>query len=316
MSKLASNLKQVGLALGGGTYPTAASSFTRGLLVSAFSCNPKINLAPVPEVRGTFNTFRVTKNAAKDFDLSMSMPLDCGDNTGGDIGYLLYAILGVDTKSGSGPYTHRFTLLDDSNPPYLNIFSDKDAVNPKQYLGFRPQSLTFKLKAGDGIVNVDVKGIVVDEAAIATQTLVFSGAPVVSPQEAVLSNTDGPILWEEMDITITRDVERRRVVGSSRLVRDTPTKGFMIKFTGKGLQFATEAIRNRFLAGTSDLLSLLLTDASANYLKFNFPEMYFDTFDGPDIKDKTLLDVSMGGFITNSTYYVELQNLRSTAYSA
>jgi hypothetical protein len=282
--------------------------------VSAFSCNPKIPTAPVPEVRGTFNTLRVQKKVAKDFDCAMTFPLDCGDNAGGDVGALLHAILGTDTISGSGPYAHRFTLLDDSQPPYLNLYSDKDVTNPKQYTGFRPQSLDFKLKAGDGLINVDAKGIVVDEAIIASQTLVFSGSPVVSPQEAVLSNTDGAILWEEMSITLTRDVERRRVIGASRLVRDTPSKGFGIKFTGKGLQFANETIRNRFMTSAADLLTLTLTDSNSNYLKFNFPEMYFDDFTGPDIKDKTLLDVSMGGFITNSTYYVELQNARSTGY--
>lgn len=315
---VSSRLKKIGIELGVAPYGTPATTFTHGLLASAFSCNPKTEVKGVPEVRGDFSTRRVTTKAALDHDLALSFPLDLGDTTSGNIGQFLAAIFGIDTKTGSGPsYIHTFSRADVSDPVWFNLFADKD-FSPKQYLGFRAQTLKFSLKAGEGLINVDVSGIVKGESDLTNPgVLVFSAAPIVSPQEAsVLTFGADTAGFEELNITITRDVQRYRVIGASRLINNALTKSFQIQVDAKGLVFASEVTRAKFLAGTSDSLALTLSDPTINSLAFNFGELYHTAYDGPDIKDTDLLNVSLASLITGNAATVVLTNTRSTAYTA
>lgn len=318
MSQLSSRLKKMGIEVGTGQFGSASTTFTHGLLGSALSVNPKTDVKAVPEVRGGFMTRRVTTNAGIDRDLTVNFPLDLGDMASGNVGQFLAAIFGVDTVGAAvgGIYPHVFTRLDDSQPPWFNIYSDKDPV-PKQYMGFRPKTVKFTLKAGEGLIDTAVTGAVQSEETFSNPgTLVFSGSPIVTPQQVTVSVGLCDVFYEEITLEITRDNEAFRIVGPSRDIHDLLTKSFQIKLTCKGLVMPSEVIRNAFLAGTSDQIVLTLTDGAGKTLVFNFPEMFYTVYDGPDLKDTDILKVSIDSIVTNDNYNVTLHNNRSTAFTA
>ncbi len=325
MSNLSSRLKKMAMEIGTGSLgANAATIMTHGLLGSALSINPKTDVKAVPEIRGGFMTRRVTTNGGITRDLNISFPLDCGDLASANVGQFLAAIFGVDTVGApvSGIYPHVFSRLDDSQPPWFNIYSDKDPV-AKQYTGFRAKTLKFTLKAGDGLINVDCTGSVKSESNFTNPgTLSFSSTQPVTPQQATLTIGSGAVNFEEITIEIMRDTEAFRVIGPSRDIADLLTKGFQIKLDFKGLTFADDTMRARFLAGTSDSMALTLTDGATtpNSLVFNFPEIFYTVFDGPDLKDQDILKISVSalatGAGTGTTFNVTLNNLRVAAYTA
>ena len=312
-------LKHVGIELGAGAFGSASAAFTHGLCCTSFNCNPKTSVEPIPEVRGKLSTVRVTRNAAIDYDAALVFPLDVGDLASGNIGHFLQSILGTDIIGGSGPYQHKFTRADTSEPTWFNLYSDKDATE-KQYAGFRANSVKFTLTSGEGQIPVEVGGIVQGESALGgAQSLVFSASPILTPQQATtLTIASSPITnFESIEITIARTNERFRAVGSSRLINNQYTRDFRIDIALSGINFASETERDKFKAspGTASAFNMILTDSASNYLHFYFPELYYTLFDGPDINDTELLKISVSQIVTGDAYYVELQNNRSTAYS-
>jgi hypothetical protein len=318
MSDEAGKLSKLGIELGSGTYGDPSAAFTHGLLVSEFKCNPKIDVKPAAVVDGTMQVRKVTRPPIK-MDFGMKFPLDLGDNASANIGQLLAGILGDDAISGSGPYLHTLTRLDSSTPPWFNFWSDKD-VDDKQYKGARFGQVKFNLKGGDGQIDVEASGIVKEDAELAgPQALVFSGSPLVVPSQASTLTLGGaPVTnFDGLSIAFTRELEGFHPVGNSRYAGKILAKGpLLIELTAEGLDFAAETERDKFIAGTSSAFNLILTDSLANYLRFNFPEIYHTAWEGPDISEGDLKRVSMAGLVTANTYAVLLSNLRSTAYDA
>jgi hypothetical protein len=314
---MVSKLQKVGLALGAGTYGDAAASFTRGLLVSKFDVKPSSKIEGVKEVRGDLSTRRVTVPPI-DYEATLGFPLDVGDNASANIGHLLQALFGTDTITGSSPYTHTFSRQDSSTPTWFNMFCDAASVD-KQYTGFRGTSLKFSIKSDSGMIDVEAQGIVKDEAdLVAAQTLAFSGSPLLLPSQATTFTLGGsPVTnFDQLDITIKSEVDRFRPIGTSRAISQAYRKDFSIELALQGLAFSDETERAKFKAVTSSSFNLILTDSNLNYLRFNFPEIYFTGWEGPSINDTDLLRISAAALVTGNSYSVILQNLRSTTYSA
>ncbi|MFA6198648.1 MAG: phage tail tube protein [Patescibacteria group bacterium] len=313
-----SKLQQVGLKVGGTTaYATASTTFTRGLLVRTFDVNPTDGAAPVSEVRSKFGPNRVGLPMI-DFDAAITFPLDVGDNASGNIGDFLNGVFGTDAVSGTGPYLHTFSRNDTALPKYLNLYSDKDIDN-KQYTGFRTEQVKFTIDAGSPEIGVEISGVFKDESEYAgAQTLTYSGSPLLLPSQATTLTLAGNAVttFSKIEITVKRTLERFHAVGSSRRISNAYSKDFSIDIACEGLDFTAETERDKFIAGTSTAFNLILTDSNANYLRFNLPTVYYQSWKGPDINDSELLKVNLVGFATGDSYNAYLQNMRATGYDA
>jgi hypothetical protein len=314
-----SRLKKVGVALGASTYGTAALSFTRGLLCSAFNVTPKGDPQRVSEVRGAMSTVRLTKPVL-DYDATLKFPLDTGDATSAGLGDFLASIMGVDTKTGSNPYVHTFTRLDSATPSWLNLYADKD-IDAKQYTGFYANSVKLSIKGDAEQIDVEVAGIAKDVSELAgAQSIVFSAAPLLVPSGVSTFTIGGSSVtnFDQVDITIFRDIQRFHPIGNSRVISAAFAKNYGIDVAMQGIQFAAETERDKFIAMTASSLNLILTDSAANYVRFNFPEMFYSSWpDESNINDTDMLRFSCGAIVTDgSTPQVIIQNARSTAYTA
>lgn len=317
MGACASKLKKVGVALGSGTYGDASLAFTRGLLVSDFDANPSQSVEPVGEVRGTLNTIRTTKGPIE-HKAKLSFPLDAGDATSASIGDFLASILGAEAGSiVSAKYKHRFTSNDDCEPAWFNIWSDKDAT-PKQYCGFRASNLKLTFDSKEGVVPCEVEGQFKNESNLAAQSLVFSAAPLMVPSMIGTLTLGGSAIadLESVEFNIARGMEGINTLGTSRYInRLNSGKSLLLTLAMNGIAFTTETERAKFLANTSSSFGLKLTDGSSYYLELTFPEMYFQTFEGPSLKGEDVLRVSLAAIVTGSAWTIDLYNLYPNLYT-
>jgi hypothetical protein len=314
-----SQLHQMGVALGSGTYGDATVAFTRGMLVSALTMNPaKQTVQPINEVRGNLSIRRVTQGGL-DYDGSLSFPMDVGDATSASIGDFIAALLGLDTGTslGGSLYKHRLQVLDTATPPWLNLWSDKDAVL-RQYKGFRPASIKISMKAGDGQISCEVSGLYKDEADLAAQTLAFSTCPLLLPHNVVTFTVGGASVtnFDTCDIEIATTQEAFRALGNSRVVNNVYRKDVKVEVSLSGIAFADETERAKYKANTTSSLGIKVTDSAANYLELVAPETYWTAFEGPNVSGTDLLKVSGKHLVTGAlaNWYFDLKNAYSKRY--
>jgi hypothetical protein len=313
-------LSKVGVALGASSYGTAASSFTRGLLVSSFTANPgSQSVDRVPEVGGTFRTRRVTKGPI-DYEASLGFALDVGDAASAGIGDFLACLMGTDTGTlVAGPkYKHKFTTSASAVPAWLNLWSDKDDVF-KQICGYRPNSIKVTINSGEGQSKVEVGGIAKTESDLnSDQTLVFSDEPLILASQATAFTVGGSTVtnFDSAEFTFSIDAERFRAISSSRDITNAYKKSLRCQCALSGLTFGTETERAKFKATSSSSLVLTLTDPNSNYITFNFSEAYWSGFEGPNIDDTGLLKMSGTLMATGdpANIWVEIQNTYDKRY--
>lgn len=314
-----SKLSKVGVALGSGTYGDAALAFTRGLLVSSFVANPgKQTVEPVNEVRGDLSIRRITQGGI-DYDASLAFPLDVGDATSASIGDFIAALLGKDTGTnlGGSLYKHRLQVENTDVPPWLNLWSDKDATL-RQYKGFRPASIKISMKAGEGQASCEVSGAFKDESDLAAQTLVFSAAPLLLPSNVLTFTVGGATVtnYDTCDIEITTAQERFRNLGNSRVVKNIHRKDVKVEVSMSGLAFTDETERAKYKANTASSLGIKIADSANNYLELVAPETYWTAFEGPNISGEDMLKTSGKHLVTGAlaNWYFDLQNAYSKRY--
>lgn len=312
---IVSKLKKMGIALGANPYATASSSFTEGLLVSDFECNPTQTVEPIAEVRGSLNTFRTTKGPIE-YKAKFAFPLDAGSNGAGSIGQLLASVYGAEAGTDVGAlFQHLFTLAETEFPPYLNLWNDKDST-PKQYKGFRASSLKFAINAKDGLIPVECEGMLQGESSLTNQTLTYSDAPILVPSMISDIKLNGSAITEleTVEITISRGQEGVNTLGNSRNInRLVSGKNFSISLALSGIVFATETERTAFLANTNSSFNLTLNDGT-NELEFSFPEIKYQTYDGPSIKGEDIQRVSLVAIVTGSGHSITLTNSHAKNY--
>lgn len=314
MAEVVSRLKKVGVALGTGTFPAAAATFTRGLYVESFDCDPAQEVKPVGDIRGTLATIRTTRGVI-DFKAKLEMPLDCGDGYGAHIGDFLGSLLGTDTPTnvGGGVYKHRLTLNDTAEPSWLNLWTDKDPVT-KQYYGFRPGSAKISLAAKDGQIKVSLDGVLVGTIdGYGSQTLTYTNEQVLTAHDATTVTLAGAAVtsFEKIDIEIKRGQEPQHFIGSSRNIGALRSgKDFEITLAAESVVFANETEKNNFIANTSAAFELKIVSPSGAYIDFNFGTMQYQKFDGPALKGTDILTQSLAAIVTglSTTFYVDIQN--------
>jgi hypothetical protein len=320
-----SQLTKVGVALGSGAYGTASGSFTRGILASAFGgVSPQHTVNRVPSVRGDMSTQKTTKGPIRYPGLAMTFPLDVGNLTSASIGDFLASIFGNESgvDEGAGIYSHQFDIQSATDtPPWLNLWSDKDAVN-KQIQGLRVGSLEFSLdgNADDGVIPVTVGGICQTESDLsADQSLVFSDEPLLTPADASTISIGGAVTnFDILTITITRGQVGFKPISNVRTINELISgTEFSMIITAEGLNFATETERDKFKGNNSTSFALTLTDSNSNFLQVTAPVVDYQTFDGPDISDTDILKISCAMIVKDAPgdFYVKLQNEYSNKYT-
>jgi hypothetical protein len=318
MDKL-SRLSSIGISSGGASLGTPSASFTRGFAVSSFSVTPKQEVKPVPQVRGNLATMRVTKGVVS-YEPSLSFALDTGDADSGSIGDFLASVLGLETPTavGGGIYKHKFTVKNTGTPPWLNLYSDKDAI-AKQIVGFMVGQIKISIKANDPIINVEVSGIAKDESDFAApQTLTFCDSGVITPQMAtVLTFGGAACTFEDITLTFTRSQESKKYIDNTRVVNDIISgKDFAWTIEATGINFANETERAKFKAGTSSAFRLTLTDDASNYIDFNASEIYYTSWEDASVNDTDVLTIGIAALATGALtgVWVELQNAYAKRY--
>ena len=320
MSQDVSALQQIGVELGSGTYGTASSSFTRGLLAGSLANNMTQSVDRVPEVSGSLATRRVGKGPL-DFETSLSTFLDVGSNLSAGIGDFLAALMGTDTGSlAAGVYTHKFTVSESAYPPWLNIYSTKDYV-PKQILGFAPSQIKFSIKAGESWIPVEISGSSKDEAdLVAAQTLTYASAPLMVPSNITALTIGGTNVlctdYESIDITLKNEQEKKRVLCNSRTGVRPVRKGWSVEIAIAGFNPQSETLRTAFKDVTASSFGLTLTDSGSKTIQFAFPETYAKSYEGPSISDQDLLKVNVAMIATGTlaNQYIEIKNSYAKNY--
>ncbi|MDI3341828.1 MAG: phage tail tube protein, partial [Sphaerobacter sp.] len=89
--------------------------------------------------------------------------------------YLLLGILGKDTVTGTGPYTHSFALLTTGLPPSFTL-SDYNGYEERQFAGMRVEQLDLKYSL-DGALEYSAKLLGKKSATATTTTPTFGTVP-------------------------------------------------------------------------------------------------------------------------------------------
>lgn len=318
MDKL-SRLSSIGINIGGASIGAVSASFTRGLSASSFSVTPKQEVKAVPQVRGDLSTMRVTKGVIS-YEPSLTFPLDTGDADSASIGDFLASVMGLETPTavGGGIYKHKFTVKSTGTPPWLNLYSNKDAV-AKQITGFMVGQIKVSIKANDPIINVEVSGIAQNESDLAAaQTLTFCDSGIITPQMAgTLTFGGASCTFEEITLTLSRSQESKKYIDNTRVVNDIISgKDFSWTIEATGVNFTNETERAKFKAGTSSSFRLTLTDDASNYIDFNASEIYYTSWEDAAINDTDILTIGISAIVTGSltNIWVELQNAYAKRY--
>jgi hypothetical protein len=318
--EVVSRLHKVGLALGTGTFPAAASTFTRGLFVESFDCSPAQDVKPIEDLNGSLIKQRVSRGVI-DYKAKLEMALDCGDGYGAHIGDFLASLLGQDTGSiiGAGVYKHHLTVKDTAEPSWLNLWTDKDPV-VKQYYGFRPGSCKISLVAKDGQIKVAVDGVLVATIdGYGSQSLTYTNEQVLTAHDATVVTLGGATVtsFEQIDIEIKRGQEAQHFIGNSRNIGALRSgKDMEVNISFQSVVFADEAEKNKFLANTSGSFEIKLVSPSAAFIDFVFGTMYYTKFDGPALKGSDILTQSGAAIEAGleSALYIDIQNGFSYRY--
>jgi hypothetical protein len=307
------------VGLGTSTYATVSAAFTRGLMVSNFNAGPgKQKVDGVPEIRNKLEINRVTKGPI-DYDASLSFPLDVGDATSASIGDFLGSLFGTDTGSVStGVYTHLFTVLESSQPSYLNLYSTKDAIN-KQCVGFVPVELKLTIKQTEGLITCDVSGFYQSESdLVAAQSVVFSGEQCMLPSQATLLKIAGSSVantqWETCTITIKRDYDKGRFIGTSRNIADRYGKNFRTTVDLEGIEFADDTERAKFIANTTSSFQITLTESANHTLDLTLPTTYYTTWDGVNLNNEDVMKIKVSMLATGTAQTCTLKNVFAARY--
>lgn len=196
-----------------------------------------------------------------------------------EIGYFLLAILGSVETSGTGPYTHTFSLNTTSNPPSLAIW-DRTGVKDYIYKGLLVNEVTFSWNAAEGFLNASVS--MLGKAPEGVTSVTF-------PDDA----TSQPFLGWMADLTIGTTQHYERISeGEIRLAREvalhygcdgspSPSEAFMdvLEVSGRfTTKLESETDLNRYLQSVKEQVELVFTYGSGQNLKslkFTMPRVDF-----------------------------------------
>ena len=121
--------------------------------------------------------------------------------------HFLMGLLGVDTLTGAGPYTHTLTLLNTGDPPsYTLTLFDNLLATARRIVGAQITEVTIKW-ATKGKLNMQVKGIGKIADTVAKPSEVFSAAAAFLGWQYTATVSAANTKIEEGELLLKRDVQ-------------------------------------------------------------------------------------------------------------
>jgi hypothetical protein len=179
----------------------------------------------------------------------------------------LKAILGQDTVTGSGPYTHKFTLVNAAGPS--STLSFYNGVAEHAYAGAMITDVSFKFDT-EGVMSCDAKYTGILGTVVTTTVPVYSTAlPFMGYQASLLVNSLANTNLVAGEVTIKRDV--KLLYGANASTAPTKASSGRVQVSGK-LTFDIENETAEYnLFGGADVPLVLTFTQSANVsLAFQF----------------------------------------------
>lgn len=217
-----------------------------------------------------------------------------------DTGHLLMAMLGVDSISGVGPYTHALTLLNSALPPSYTLtrFSGLAATS-ERVTGVNFEEVTLKFVNGSGEFTVAAKGRGKIQDTVAKPAASYSAASIFLPWQAAATIAGGGnARLIDMEVSLKRPVEQ--VPGMNNSQDMTAANIGPLDVTGK-MTFAPVDTTEfaYYTANTQPSVSILFTSGT-NTLTLQMTKCAFH--------DVTEVD-------PNSTYFKVAASFRAVANS-
>lgn len=154
----------------------------------------------------TYNILQGVKHSSMDLS---------GETFPDSIGLLILAMLGVDTVTGTGPYTHTFKLARTAQPPSLT-HSRYDGTNMRQFSGHVAEELSFKW-ADKAALEYTFKSQGKSSAVATTQTpTVTTTLPFLNWQFAVTLGGSANLNLVGFDISLKRKLYVQHAANNSQ----------------------------------------------------------------------------------------------------
>jgi hypothetical protein len=121
---------------------------------------------------------------------------------------------------------------------------------------------------------------------------------------------------ESVEVNLVREQEAIHTLGNSRSInRLISGKRFLITLTLGGIAFASETERAKFLADTTSAFEMKILDGSGNYVDFVFPEIVYQTYEGPDIKGEDIERLNIVAIVRGTGHHIDIVNAYSSNYA-
>lgn len=163
--------------------PVAATAF---IPVKKFDFAPKQTKALDQGWRGSMGEWYGQQNTTRSGEVSLSGDVFCDS-----IGYLLGGILGDYATTGTGPFAHKFALLNsgDGQPTAYTFTDNQGGIQARQYPGSQISEVTLKYEPA-GLLTYDAKALSWVGATSVTPAATF-GTLVPVPTWQVVVNFGG-----------------------------------------------------------------------------------------------------------------------------
>lgn len=259
MTKL-SALQHLGLAF----ETTWGTKVTPIIWVPINSCKPVDDIKKINDEGRRANLTKIFNV----YDGVQSGKVDIGMDAYPDaIGYFLKAILGQDTVTGSGPYTHVFKLVNAVGPS--STLSYYNGVAEHAYAGAQITDLSFKFDT-EGVMSCDAKYTGIMGTVVTTTTPAYSTAlPFMGYQASLLVNSVANTNLVAGEVTIKRDV--KLLFGANASTAPTKASSGRVQVTGKlTFDIENETAEYNLFGGADVPIVLTLTQSANVSLAFQF----------------------------------------------
>ncbi len=223
------------------------------------------------------------------WNVELDFRLDC-------LGFFLFWLLGADTVSGVGPYTHLLSTVqtDITSRTLFWVDANTTAGDVEQFPGCKPTKLTIGGKAG-GAMYIKVEGIGAGTHAQAANTMVANNTDVINPFSNIATYNVGGTLdlaafanptggtnylnvLEDFEIVLERIFEpNNEYVAGSISLPALETVGLKVTWKGthKWQENALSGLIQIIEAGTKETLFLKMANG-ANSAALALPRVYFN----------------------------------------
>lgn len=239
------------------TYGTAVSR-TNWRPAITFSGNRKLEFRPRPNLRTSSATgatprshYQVVEAPEGEFELEATYE---------NIGIILRLCLGAVSTSGSGPYTHDYTIDD------LEAFTLEqvrgNATNSDVFEGCKAKGLTLRGDTESPMrLRVPWRAETGASRASAGSPSYGSGdSPILGHHAGTLGFNSATYTLVDYEITLDNALIERRNLGS--LLRPEPAEGIKSVRLKVTLEYSTDALQTALLANTQGDLTLAFTSGS------------------------------------------------------